>query len=206
MFSGPIKTLLTSTCASLIVLSAAAQTTTLNFEDIAPGTLLSGTTYGGIFWEQGSPGESGNIGGWKAGGDYPHSGSINLLNYWGCPLLGMTFPSAVNVESAYFAGQGVATSFTPELRVHGYLGGVEVATTDWFNQISSTPVLFNINLSGVDRIVIESVPVIRGGGWFGMDDFTYSVPEPTTAALIVLGIGGAALRCRRYGHTAIRTH
>jgi hypothetical protein len=205
-----MKTLILSSFASLIILSGAAQTTTLNFDDLAQDTFLTGKTYGGIFWEQGNAGFRGNIGGWKAGNamsNYPHSGTRNVINYWGSTLTGMSFSSVVNVQSAYFAAQGSPTNWTSGVRVHGYLDGAEIATTGWFNQIGTNPVLFNINLSGVDRIVIESIPVDLGGGWFGMDDFTYSVvPEPTTAALLIIGIAGATLWGRRYSHAAGSTH
>ena len=51
-----------------------------------------------------------------------------------------------------------------------------------------------MNLENVDRIVVESVAVDNGGGWYAMDDFTY-VPEPAT--FLLLSLGGLLLRRRR---------
>lgn len=117
----------------------------------------------------------------------------DVFNFWGSTLTGISFPSVVNVDGAYFSAQGAAVP-TPGVRVRGYLNGVEVVTTGWFNGIVSTPQWFAMNLDGVDRIVVESVPNQSGsGGWFGMDNFTYTVvPEPQVCVLIIPGLLGLA--------------
>lgn len=196
---------ITAACVLLLLASfdyrSAAQIYTITFDDLAwgAGFDITGGWYDGVYWEQGNAGFQGYAGGWVVG--YNGSGAIcysdpnDIVNKWGSTLTGMTFPSVVDVEGAYFA---VANSrggpSTTEVRVHGYLNGLEIETTGWFDQIGDTPVWFNMNLSGVNRIVIESVATDNGAGWYGMDNFTYiAVPEPSVITLSILGLIGFAV-------------
>ena len=77
--------------------------------------------------------------------------------------------------------------------VHGSVVGV----TPWFNDIDATPSWFQMDLHNVDRIVIESVPANLGGGWYGMDNLTYVVPEPATLSLLALSALTAIRRKRK---------
>jgi hypothetical protein len=110
---------------------------------------------------------------------YPYSGKHYAVNKWGDTMMGISFPSIVNLHGAWFAGQGADESiFTEGIRVHGYLNGELTQTTNWFEDIDETPSWFAINLHNIDRIVIEAIPVYNGAGWYAMDDFTYSVINP----------------------------
>ena len=187
-------------CAAVLVVSVQAYgVTVVNFDDLAPGYVLSGSNYAGLTWESGNNGYNDNQGSWvtQSSSDitFPYSEPIDAINYWGCTLLGIDFPTQVDVSGAYFAGQGSQNAWTNEVRVHGYRNGIEVATTDWFTDIDSHPDWFAMNLTQVDRIVIESNPVNNGGGWYGMDNLTYNVPEPATMSL--LGLGALSLIRRR---------
>jgi hypothetical protein len=106
----------------------------------------------------------------------------------------------VTVDGAYFAVQGDFPSWTTGVRVHGYRDGQEIAETDWFTSLSTNSAWFAINLHDVDRIVVESVPVNNGGGWFGMDDLTYTIPEPSTIAMFAIG----AVALLRWRHSQSR--
>jgi hypothetical protein len=85
------------------------------------------------------------------------------------------------------------------MRVHGYSSGFEVARTNWFTNITTTPVWFDMGaLTHVDRIVFESVPVYENTGYYGLDDLTFTyVPEPTALALTGVALAGTLLRRRR---------
>jgi hypothetical protein len=174
-----------------------AHATVVNFDNLSYNTALTGANshYAGLTWEMGNAGYNGNTGYWmtpSSGSEYPHSLPHNIINAWGSTLTGIGFPQQVNVAGAYFAAQGSAGSSTTGVRIHGYRGGSEIAVTDWFSAISTTPAWFAMNLTAVDRIVVQSVPVDSGGGWYGMDDLTYApTPEPST--LVLLGIGAISL-------------
>ena len=164
----------------------------IDFEDLGANQSLTHTNYAGLIWESGNTGYEGNEGFWNipsSSNNYPSSGDRNVMNAWGCTLIGIAFPEQVDVLGAYFAGQGVDYCWTTGVRVHGYRDGSLVETTDWFTDIDTSPDWFAIDLFDVDRIVIESIPVIQGGGWYGMDDLTYStaIPEPASLGLLALG-------------------
>lgn len=187
-----MKTVAGTFLCALVAMCASAQTYTLTFDDLPRGANLTGTYYRGIFWEQGNGGYHGNLGGWgvPTAASYPYSAPNDLINLWGSTLTGMRFPSAVNVQGAYFSVQGDGTNnWTTGIRVHGYLNGAEVALTDWLLVPTPTPTWVPINLNDVDRIVIESQPRSDGGGWFGMDNLTYQiVPEPGGVSLLSLAL------------------
>lgn len=174
--------------------------TVVNFDDLIGPMTLTGSNYAGLTWELGNIGHGGIYPGeWiidYIGSSYwPYSPPNNVVNGFGATLMGIGFPTKVDVLGAYFAGQGAEVGWTTGIRVHGYREGMMVATTPWFNDIDAHPDWFAINLSSVDRIVIESIPVFEGAGYYNMDDLTY-IPEPTTVLLLALG-GVTLLRKRR---------
>ncbi|MDO8585417.1 MAG: PEP-CTERM sorting domain-containing protein [Armatimonadota bacterium] len=170
----------------------------VDFEEV-PGNVLTGTDYAGLVWELGNAGALGNQGYWLVSASgYPHSGHYYVMNAYGSTLMGIGFPIVVNVTGAYFAAQGAPIGWTTGLRVHGYRSGLEVGVTDWFTDIDTQSDWFAIGLNNVDRIVVESVPVLEGGGIYAMDDFTYEpVPEPSSIITLVFGIASAAGLLRR---------
>ncbi len=105
---------------------------------------------------------------------YPHSGRHNVVNKWGDTRMGIAFPDAVDVQGAWFAGQGGGEGvWAAGIRVLGYRDGRHTCTTEWFPSVGRTPEWFAMELLDVDRIVIEARPVYGGAGWYAMDDLTY---------------------------------
>jgi hypothetical protein len=117
---------------------------------------------------------------------FPHSGQHNVVNKWGDTRMGIGFPRAVDVQGAYFAGQAAQGAWTPAVRVLGYRDGRFVQETDWFTEIGAAPRWMAMDLHDVDRIEIVSLPVLNGGGWYGMDDLTYTTVADDGTPLTVV--------------------
>ena len=183
-----------------VILTATVHAVVLNFDDIVGPATLTGSNYAGLTWELGNIGHGGLYQGeWViddiGNSDWPYSPPNNIVNGFGATLMGIGFSTEVNVLGAYFAGQGTESGWTTGIRVHGYRDGAIVASTTWFSDLDDHPDWFAISLNYVDRIVVESIPVLEGGGYYNMDNFTYT-PEPTT--ILLFGWGSLALRrkCR----------
>jgi hypothetical protein len=120
---------------------------------------------------------------------YVTSGEHNLVNKWGDPCMGFSFPTRVDVKGAYFAGQGGRGVWTTAVRVLGYRDGAEVQLTDWFNDLGAGAAWFEMDLRNVDRIVIQAVPALDRRGWYALDDLTYTPvaepgqPQPATVVI-----------------------
>ena len=109
----------------------------------------------------------------RRGTCYPHSGDHYITNKWGDTSMGIGFDNPVNVHGAFVAGQAASGVWTSGLRVIGYRNGQQVAQTEFFNDIDDHPDYFAINLTGVDRIVFESTPVVHGGGKYAVSLFDH---------------------------------
>jgi len=122
---------------------------------------------------------------------FPHSNQHNAVNKWGDTRMGIGFPRPVDVQGAYFAGQAGKGAWTSGIRVVGYHNGQLVQETGWFTEIGAEPRWLAMSLHDVDRIEIMSVPVLNGGGWYGMDDLTYTVTaEDGTPHTVVVDFDG----------------
>ncbi|MGD8453424.1 MAG: hypothetical protein PVJ57_16550 [Phycisphaerae bacterium] len=117
---------------------------------------------------------------------FPHSGSHNVINKWGDTHMGIGFPQLVDVQGAYFAGQAGPGVWTTGIVVISYRDGREVQRTEPFRGIGSEPAWLAMNLQRVDRIEIVAEPVVNGGGWYGMDDLTYTVAAAEGAPTVVV--------------------
>jgi hypothetical protein len=199
---GALPSVLAGIAGILLLLGTthAATPVVVDFDSLSVLLDLTNTGYAGLTWEPGNAGYGGKIGYWVLSSSttagYPHSIPNNVSNGWGCTEIGIGFPTVVDLQGAYIAGQG-DEQWTTGVRVHGYLAGQFVGSTPWFTSISSTPIWFDINLTGVDRILVESVPTYFGGGWFGMDDLTFTyIPEPAGLAALA-ALSACFLRRRR---------
>jgi hypothetical protein len=192
---------LTGILLGVLATARPAAAVVVSFDDLTSGLDLTGSGYAGLTWEVGNAGLGGHVGYWVAASSqstHPHSAPLVVTNAWGCTEIGIGFPSTVDVHGAYIAAQGDPISWTPSLTVEGYLGSELVGTTTPFTNVGAAPVWFDMNLSNVDRIVFQSVPVHVGAGWFGMDDLTFTyIPEPASLPLLGL-LGVCFLRRRRW--------
>src|SRR3974377_731200 len=83
--------------------------TVLNFDDLSAPYILSGSGYADLFWETGTGGIGSGPGSWGAiFGSFPYSPPISVVNGGGCTLIGIGFPSLVDMSGAYVAVQGNA--------------------------------------------------------------------------------------------------
>jgi hypothetical protein len=182
---------------SLLVLfltlgSGNIQAEVVTFDDLESFYTLTGSNYAGLTWEYGNTGHEGNQGSWGVG-TTPYIFGYHALNRSGATLMGISFGEAVNVSRALFSGQGGANGWATAVRVHGYFDGNLTDTTDWFYDIDEWQDWFAINLTNVDRIVIESQESIEkpNTGFYGLDNLTYSVvPLPQAVWLFGSALAG----------------
>ena len=116
----------------------------------------------------------------RLGTYYPHSGDHNLINKWGDTSMGVGFPTPTDVRGVFVAGQAASGVWTTGLKAIGFRDGEMVDFTPWFEDIDETPRWFAIDLADVDRVVFVSRAVLNGGGWFALDDLTFT-PRPLAA-------------------------
>jgi hypothetical protein len=199
-----LRTTLSIMVVSWISAEACAAPTVLNFDDLTSGTILSGGTYAGLTWEDGSPGLLGFPGKWVVPSvySYPSSHPNNVTNGNGSTLMGITFPSFVDMQGAYVSLQGNnGPAWAQSLRVHGYVGGQATSDTILFTTISTNPTWFDMTtLAHVNRIVFEASSSSQTQAAYGLDDLTFTyIPEPAEMSLGLLALGGGLLRRRGRG-------
>ncbi|MGK0220772.1 MAG: hypothetical protein ACI9HE_004284, partial [Planctomycetota bacterium] len=113
-----------------------------------------------------------------------HSGSLYAVNEWGDASMGIGFGKTVDLSGAWFTSHRSGDQGAQGLRAVGFKDGVEVARTGWFRDVDEDASFFAMNLSGIDRVVIEAEAFFGGAGCFGMDDLTYT-PTGIAAEVIV---------------------
>ena len=211
------KLLNTALALSLSLTALCASAVTINFENLAVGTVLS-NQYAGVAFAANAftgPGSSSSGRPWATntdmtivsslpGGDVGGLGtpplvSGNLLhsfNGWlgenGDPSFRISFASAINSFSAVFAG----VSTPADVRVFAYNGANLLGTV-----AGSSTGQFVLSFAAAS---ITSVVLTPGtfDDWVGVDNINYTtavvdVPEPETYSLMALGLAAVALARRR---------
>ena len=181
--------LLGAAALACTALTAGAATTVVDFDDLTgSGQVADG--YGGITWG----------GNWSfydnAQSPYnPASGAERVYNY---ADRNFSFDAPVVFGGAAFAGYGTAYGLSL-VSFDLYYQGQLVATSGQLDD-SGTPTFLSSGYNGL----VDSVHVNGSGGYFVMDDVTYStaaaVPEPQNVALMLAGlalVGGMARRARK---------
>jgi hypothetical protein len=106
---------------------------------------------------------------------FPHSGELYAFNKWGDTRMGIGFKSVVDVDGAWFAGQGGEEAWAAAIQIVGYRAGSEVARTAWFEDVDETPSYFAMNLKSVDRVEILAKASLESSGWYALDDLAFRV-------------------------------
>ena len=130
----------------------------------------------------------------------PHSGEHYAFAKWGDTRMGLGLGRPVTLEGVWVAGHAQPAAWTDGLRVVGFRGGERVAETAWFEPVEESPRWFPIALVGVDRVEFEARPVYEGGGFFSIDDLTFTTAEGERVVLDFEELGfGASLTGSGYG-------
>ncbi len=207
----------TALTVSMSLTAMCASAVTINFENLAVGTILS-NQYAGVTFAANAftgPGSSSSGQPWATntdmtivsslpGGDVGGLGtpplvSGNLLhsfNGWllenGDPSFRISFASAINSFNATFAG----VSTGADVRIFAFNGATLISTV-----AGSATGQFVLSVAAAS---ITSVVVAPGSfnDWVGVDNINYipavvGIPEPETYALMALGLAAIALARRR---------
>ncbi len=102
-----------------------------------------------------------------------HSGSKYATNKWGDTRMGIGFGEAVELSGLWVGGHQNEGNWARGVRVHGYLDGQLVASTEWLDSLRADYQWLAVGMDAVDRIEIEARPAYRGMGWYAIDDLTF---------------------------------
>jgi|GEM_PF-2397061 len=205
MFTRPTTLLLI--CLALLAPAAAradASLVVVGFDDLPPLTLVP-THYGGIIWDMGTGGFMGRDGHATvksaADGAAIKSPPNAMVNEWGVTRIVIRFEAGVvDFHGAFFAKD---TAFLQQAAP--FVGFVGFRTEDdpvpYLAAMANSEKLANlaVDFRGVVKVQITAAagPSPLGGGYYNMDDLSYTplIPEPTS--LVALGGAMASLALRR---------
>ena len=172
----------------LLLGSVPARAVVIDFDDLA-GAGFVPDGYEGITWN----------GQWlfygAADGDYfaPHSAANRIFPTGNAPSGSFDFLSDVIFDGAWFNGFGESGPIFFELFLDGSLVHTSASLLLPMSAFSNNTEFLSSGYAGlVDQVTVRST-----ADYWIMDDVTYSVPEPASAALLLGGLLGAAVLRRR---------
>jgi len=175
---------------AIAVVPSSASAAVITFEDAAEGNL---GTYAGVNWNQQWTNYSDIQSPYNAKSGKNRVFSANYTN-----PTAFFFNQDVTFEGAWFSGYDEAN-----VSFQLFRDGLQVATSG-FLLPSDNPTFLSSGFSGV----VDEVRVFAEGGYYVMDDVTFSssgaVPEPATWALMILGFGAVGYSMRRRQKAAVR--
>jgi len=116
-----------------------------------------------------------------------HSGVRYVTNRWGDRRMGIGFGGPVDLAGFWVAGQASPGAWAPAIQVVGYIEGREIGRTDWFDDVGASPVWFEVDLAGVDRVEVLAEHAVQGAGWYALDDLSFTRrPESGEPEQVVL--------------------
>lgn len=186
---------------------ANAADTVINFEDIYPGvetTDLLPANYGGFFWSGSARFVTSQL---VPGTGFANGtiGDVSLFNDAGNDL-SMSRGVAFNFLGAYVTA---AWNNNEQVTVSGSRNGVQTYSTV-IETSTDSPVYFNFNFRNIDTLVFHAQGGVNAelggeGDHIVIDNLRYSpvpppaVPEPSSWAMMALGMGALALAKKRAG-------
>jgi len=143
----------------------------LDFEDAVTTSSYDAmpSGYAGLTWGSDTYVMNGSSGSYAGTGyEYGTSGDYSIFN-WYSRNITIAFPSAVDVDGAYFTNAWEATN---TITAAGYLNGVEIYSTTVSPNSTTSQAWFSLAFEGVDELVLTP-SLYSGSGHFVTDDFTY---------------------------------
>ncbi|MGE3181115.1 MAG: hypothetical protein AB7N71_05745 [Phycisphaerae bacterium] len=105
---------------------------------------------------------------------YPSSGTQSLINKNGDLQMGIGFPGGATVHGVYVSGVDQLAGSASGLQAVGYRDGVEVARSEWLFEIAAEPTWMLLDFANVDRVIFTACAKIKEGGWYALDDLTFT--------------------------------
>ena len=202
------KNLVFSAMLAVLALFAGGEATAtiLTFDDLVGDLSSVPEGYGGFDWNNATKiavikktfkdsGEFLNSG-------YVHgavSGANTVFNWNGGRLSYIDWMGVgtFDFNGAYWASAWEAQNLT----FKGYKGGQEVYRSGSYAITTQAPLWIELNWAGIDRLEIVNDYSGNGFAHWAMDNFTFnqaaSVPEPTTLALLGIGLAGMGFKRRQ---------